>query len=82
LKQNSEELGDPAAHTGNQSALNSRLIHFIKECAIKLVILDGFQYLIDSETEKILAKVSNWLKVLIKETGGRSWSSALRAKLR
>ena len=64
-----EELGDPAAHKGNQPALNSRLIHFIKECAVELVILDDFQHLIDSETEKILAKVSNWLKVLIKETG-------------
>ena len=64
-----EELGDPAAHKGNQPALNSRLIHFIKGCAVELVILDDFQHLIDSETEKILAKVSNWLKVLIKETG-------------
>jgi hypothetical protein len=64
-----EELGDPAAHKGNQPALNSRLIHFIKACAVELVILDDFQHLIDSETDKILAKVSNWLKVLIKETG-------------
>ncbi len=64
-----EELEDPAAHKGNQPALNSRLIHFIKECAVELVILDDFQHLIDSETEKILAKVSNWLKDLIKETG-------------
>lgn len=64
-----EELGDPAAHKGNQPALNSRLIHFIKECAVELVILDDFQHLIDSETDKILVKVSNWLKVLIKESG-------------
>jgi Cdc6-like AAA superfamily ATPase len=64
-----EELGDPAAHKGNQPALNSRLIHLIRECGVELVILDDFQHLIDSETDKILAKVSNWLKVLIKETG-------------
>lgn len=32
LAQKMLELGDPAAHKGNQPALNSRLIHFIKEC--------------------------------------------------
>ena len=49
-----EELGDPAAHKGNQPALNSRLIHLIRECGVELVILDDFQHLIDSETNKIL----------------------------
>ena len=64
-----EELGDPAAYKGTLTSMNTRLIHFIKHCCVELVILDDFQHLIDSETEKILAKVSNWLKVLIKETG-------------
>lgn len=64
-----DELGDPAAYKGTQTSMDSRLVHFIKSCEIELVILDDFQHLIDSETEKILAKVSNWLKVLIKESG-------------
>jgi hypothetical protein len=45
------------------------LIHLIRECRVELVILDDFQHLIDSEADKLLAKVSNWLKVLIKKTG-------------
>ena len=36
---------------------------------MELVILDDFHHLIDTETDRILAKVSDWLKVLIKETG-------------
>jgi hypothetical protein len=63
------ELGDPAAHEGNQPSLGSRLIRFIKECNVELVILNDLEHLIDSETDKIPAKVSNWLKILIKETG-------------
>lgn len=63
-----EALGDPAAHKGNQTSMDSRLIHFIKHCGVELVILDDFQHLIDSETDRILSKASNWLKALIKET--------------
>ncbi|MCC6607210.1 MAG: TniB family NTP-binding protein [Anaerolineae bacterium] len=63
------ELGDPAAYRGTLQNMNARLIHYLKVCEVELVILDDFQHLIDSETNKILAKVSDWLKVLIKETG-------------
>ena len=64
-----ESLGDPAAHLGTIGPLNSRLIKLLKACEVELVILDDFQHLIDTETDRILAKVSDWLKVLIKETG-------------
>ncbi|RPH58508.1 MAG: transposase [Chloroflexi bacterium] len=63
------QLGDPAADKGTLSSMNSRLINLIKDCEVKLVILDDFHHLIDSETNKILSAVSNWLKVLIKKTG-------------
>jgi hypothetical protein len=64
-----EQLGDPAAHIGTIGSLNSRLIHLLKACQVELVILDDFHHLIDTETDRVLAKVSDWLKVLIKETG-------------
>jgi len=64
-----EQLGDPAAHMGTIGSLNSRLIHLLKACQVELVIMDDFHHLIDTETDRILAKVSDWLKVLIKETG-------------
>jgi hypothetical protein len=62
-------LGDPAAHRGTLWAMNFRLIHLMVACQVELVILDDFHHLIDKETNRILAQVSDWLKVLIKETG-------------
>ena len=64
-----EELGDPTAYKGVSWAMDSRIIKYIKACEVQLVILDDFHHLIDRETNKILEKVSDWLKVIIKETG-------------
>ena len=63
-----EVMGDPAAHKGPQWAMNTRLTHFIQACDVQIVILDDFHHLIDKETNRILETVSDWLKVLIKET--------------
>jgi energy-coupling factor transporter ATP-binding protein EcfA2 len=62
-----EALGDPGAHHGTLWSMNSRLIHFIRTCEVQLVILDDFHHLIDRETNRVMDKVSDWLKVLIKE---------------
>jgi len=64
-----ERLGDPAAHRGTQWSMNSRLIRLMIACSVEIAILDDFHHLIDCETNRVLAKVSDWLKVLIKETG-------------
>jgi energy-coupling factor transporter ATP-binding protein EcfA2 len=64
-----EAVGDPAAHRGPLWSMNSRLIYYLKEaCQVQLVILDDFHHLIDKQTNRILETVSDWLKVLIKET--------------
>lgn len=63
-----EKLGDPAAYIGTVGALNSRLVKLLQACEVELVILDDYHHLIDTETDRVLAKVSDWLKVLIKET--------------
>ena len=62
-------LGDPAAHCGTVWSMNFRLIHLMIVCRVELVILDDFHHLIDKKTHRILEQVSDWLKVLIKETG-------------
>jgi hypothetical protein len=62
-------LGDPAAYHGTLWAMNFRLIHLMIDCQVELVILDDFHHLIDKDTNRILEQVSDWLKVLIKETG-------------
>lgn len=61
-----QELGDPMAHNGTQWAMNSRIAYFIDQCGVDFVILDDIQHLI--ARNKILEEVSDWLKVLLKET--------------
>lgn len=64
-----ERLGDPAADRGTFDAMNARLVKLLGACAVELVILDDFHHVIDRETNRILALVSDWLKVLIKNSG-------------
>lgn len=61
-------LGDPSANHGTLWSMNSRLVHFARTCEVQMIILDDFHHLIDKETNRVLGKVSDWLKVLIKET--------------
>lgn len=63
------QLGDPAAHYGTLWSMNSRLIKLMIACQVELTILDDFHHLIDKQTNRILEQVSDWLKVLIKESG-------------
>ncbi len=62
-------LGDPRAFKGTQPEMNARLQGFLGDCGTRLVILDDFHHLIDKQTNRILRDVSEWLKVLIKNTG-------------
>jgi hypothetical protein len=64
-----ERLGDPAADRGTFDAMNARLVKLLGACAVELVILDDFHHVIDRERNRILALVSDWLKVLIKNSG-------------
>lgn len=61
-------LGDPLAFKGTQPEMNARLQGFLADCGVRLVILDDFHHLIDKQTNRILRDVSEWLKVLIKNT--------------
>jgi hypothetical protein len=64
-----DALGDPLAFRGTQPEMNARLQNFLADCEVQLVILDDFHHLIDKQTNRILRDVSEWLKVLIKNTG-------------
>lgn len=61
-------LGDPASGRGSQQALSDRITAYLARCKVQLVILDDFHHLIDGETNRVLERVSDWLKVLIKES--------------
>lgn len=64
-----EKMGDPgyARGKGRIDSLDTRLIEHLKTSKTELVILDDFHHLVDSVTNRILAKVSDWLKALIKD---------------
>lgn len=64
-----QRMGDPAYNKGTAGSLSMRLTNLIQDCGVELVILDDFHNLVDSDTNRIVAKVSDWLKSLIKKTG-------------
>jgi Cdc6-like AAA superfamily ATPase len=61
-------LGDPIADKGTTYNQTKRLIKFLRECEVELIILDEFQHFIDQDSDKILYTISDWLKQLINET--------------
>jgi energy-coupling factor transporter ATP-binding protein EcfA2 len=64
-----DALGDPLAFKGTQPEMNARLQNFLADCGVRLVILDDFHHLVDKQTNRVLRDVSEWLKVLIKNSG-------------
>lgn len=62
-------IGDPLAETGSRAVQTIRLMKFIEKCEVELIILDEFQHFIDRDSEKVLRTVTDWLKVLIEDTG-------------
>lgn len=64
-----EAMGDPAAERGTQISQTIRLKRYLGACRVELLILDEFQHFQDRDSRKVLRTVSDWLKVLMDETG-------------
>src|SRR6267154_5586550 len=62
-------IGDPAAEKGTMISQTFRLRRYIEVCEVELLILDEFQHFQDRDSLKVLKTVSDWLKVLMDETG-------------
>jgi type II secretory pathway predicted ATPase ExeA len=62
-------IGDPAADRGAQISQTLRLKRYMEACEVELLILDEFQHFQDRDSLKVLKTVSDWLKVLMDETG-------------
>jgi hypothetical protein len=75
-------LGDPRSASGTLWSMNERLVHFIHATGAELIIMDDFHHLFDDEAQRALCVVSDWLKVLIKETGVPFLVVGLEDKLR
>jgi hypothetical protein len=61
-------IGDPRAHRGTVTSMSVRLMQFIADCHVEMMMLDELQHVVDRDSEVVLRTVSDALKTLIKET--------------
>ncbi|MBF6611711.1 MAG: TniB family NTP-binding protein [Chloroflexi bacterium] len=62
-------LGDPLAGKGTIGSMTMRIIRFINDCQVGMLVLDELQHFLDRDSKgKVLQNVSDWLKTVIKET--------------
>lgn len=59
-------LGDIAAARGSAAVKTQRIIHFIKECEVDLILVDEFHHFCDSNSQE-RRRVTDWLKNLLNE---------------
>lgn len=63
-----EKLGDPLYEKGSTIVQTIRLHRLLNECKVELIILDEFHHFIDSDSNKVLITLCDWLKSLIVNT--------------
>lgn len=61
-------LRDPAAARGSAAVKTQRIMHFVKECDIQIILIDEFHHFCDSKRSEN-RRVTDWLKNLINECG-------------
>lgn len=62
-------LEDPAWSSGTVQTLTNRAVKLLKRCGVELIVMDEFHHLFDMDRLKVMTKASQWLKVLIVNTG-------------
>ncbi|MCE9555401.1 MAG: TniB family NTP-binding protein [Planctomycetes bacterium] len=62
-------LGDPAWSSGTVQSQTNRAVTLLKRCGVELIVMDEFHHLFDMDRLKVMTKASQWLKVLIVNTG-------------
>ena len=62
------DLGDPMYERGTIDSKTARLQKFLKDCQVKLIMLDEINHLYDRDSEKSLKLIADWLKTLIIES--------------
>lgn len=62
-----QELGDPYPHRGTLSSRTLRIHSFLRSRHVKVVLSDDSHYLAGDPNEWAVWRISEWLKVIIKE---------------
>lgn len=60
-------FGDPAADKGTMPNMTRRVINYLNKLKVSLVVLDEFQHLIETKSEKVLYATADWLKSVTNE---------------
>jgi len=60
-------LGDPRYDKGTIGSMSKRVVNFLSDSQVELLILDELQHFVDRDSQKVLQNASNWLKTLIKD---------------
>jgi len=61
-------FGDPRAQRDSTGARTQRAIGFMQDFQVEMIIFDDIQHFVDRRDSNALPAVSNWLKILIKDT--------------
>jgi hypothetical protein len=61
-------IGDPAAELGSADRQTARLLHFMDELKVEIVMIDEFQQFIDKDNSRVLQNQCDWLKDLIDQS--------------
>lgn len=61
-------LGDPRPTSGTVVTMTDRLVRYMADCGVELLILDELQHFVDRNSHRVLEDASNWLKLLLKTT--------------
>lgn len=59
------KLGDQRAFSGQLNDMTHRLLKYIQDRQVEMVVLDECQHLIDRDSDKVIAKTADWVKDLI-----------------
>ncbi|OMH39606.1 TniB family NTP-binding protein [Motiliproteus sp. MSK22-1] len=66
------QLGDSTFNKGSAVEKTGRILNYIKQCEVKLIIFDELQHFIDQGNRAAPRQVSDWLKTLIDQSGASS----------
>lgn len=59
-------LGDPNPDKGNLLQQTDRILRSLYQCGIKLIIIDEFSHIVQSNSSRVLGKTADWIKDIIK----------------
>ncbi len=62
------QLGDPMFNRGSAVEKTGRILNYLKQCEVKLIIFDELQHFIDQGNKAAPRQVSDWLKTLIDQS--------------